>query len=130
VGDGAELTRANIKVVLSLCAKLEGELPEDVTQNFRCLRYILPDRYYATEFKVDQLAQVVEIVHKSIQHQLPIYVHCLAGMERSPTVCIAYLCRYHNLELWEALNWLKQVHPRSMPNESQIRALREYSQHR
>jgi protein-tyrosine phosphatase len=88
----------------------------------------LPDRYYTTQLEVPQLAKVVEVVHQSVQNHLPVYVHCLAGIERSPTVCIAYLCLYQNLELWEALNWIKQVHPSTMPNESQLRALREFLQ--
>ena len=126
--DHLTLANANIKVVLSLCAEIEGSLPETVTRNFNCLRFILPDRYYTTQVETHQLDKAVEIVHQSVQNQLPIYVHCLAGIERSPTVCIAYLCRYQNLELWEALNWVKQVHPSAMPNESQLRVLREFVQ--
>jgi predicted protein tyrosine phosphatase len=126
--DHLRLATANIRVVLSLCAEIEGCLPETITRDFSCLRLILPDQYYTTQLKGHQLAKAVEIVHQSLEHQLPVYVHCLAGIERSPTVCIAYLCLYQNLELWEALNWVKQVHPSAMPNESQLRALREFLQ--
>jgi hypothetical protein len=128
VEDHPRLVAAHIQVVLSLCAEIEGCLPEIITRDFNCLRFILPDRYYTTHLEGQQLSQAVEIVHQSVQNQLPVYVHCLAGIERSPTVCIAYLCLYQNLELWEALNWVKQVHPSAMPNESQLRALREFLQ--
>ncbi|MEB3338797.1 MAG: dual specificity protein phosphatase [Leptolyngbyaceae bacterium] len=124
--DGTVLAAANIKVIFSLCANSEKSLPEEFMQLFRCLRLVLPDSHYATEIKVKQLAAAVDIVQHSIESQLPILVHCLAGVERSPTVCIAYLCRHHNLELWEAINWLKRVHPSSMPTESQIRVVREF----
>lgn len=127
-GEASVLLNGNVKVVLSLCAESEGTLPEDINQNFQCLRLVLPDRYYSTELTVAQLAQAVDIVWKQIDNGLPIFVHCLAGVERSPTVCIAYLCRYHKLELWEAVNWLKQVHPGSMPSASELRAIREYIQ--
>jgi hypothetical protein len=126
--DHSRLVAANIKVVLSLCAEIEGCLPETITRDFNCLRFVLPDRYYTTQLEVHQLAKAVEIVHHSLHNQLPVYVHCLAGIERSPTVCIAYLCLYQNLELWEALNWVKQVHPSAMPNEAQLRTLREFLQ--
>ncbi len=53
-------------------------------------------------------------------------MHCLAGIERSPTVCIAYLCRYHNLEIWEATNWLKEIHPRSHPSASGMKAIQDF----
>lgn len=127
-GDGVELLKSNIKVVLSLCSELEGILPNDITENFSCLRLVLPDRYYQTELTAEQVAQAVAIVHENIQNGLPIFVHCLAGVERSPTVCIAYLCRYQNLDLWEAVNWLKQIHPGSMPTTSGLRAIREFIQ--
>jgi atypical dual specificity phosphatase len=128
IGVGDELLKANIKVVFSLCSELEGTLPDDISQNFKCLRLVLPDRHYTTELTVEQLAQAVEIVRKHLENDLPVYVHCLAGIERSPTVCIAYLCRYQNLKLWEAVSWLKQVHPRSMPSTSELRVIREFIQ--
>lgn len=126
VGEGAQLASQNIKVVLSLCAEVEGTLPEDIREHFQCLKYCLPDSHYDTEMQVSDLAAAVALVHQTIEQQLPLYIHCLAGMERSPTVCIAYLCRYHHLELWEAVNWLKQVHSRTLPTEAQLRVIREY----
>lgn len=127
-GDGAQLLKANIKTVLSLCAEQEGILPEEITQKFQCFRVVLPDRHYTTEMTAEQLAEAVNIVHESVQKNSPIFVHCLAGIERSPTVCIAYLCKYHKMELWEAANWLKQVHSSSLPNDSGLRAIRELLQ--
>jgi predicted protein tyrosine phosphatase len=124
-GDGAILAREKIKVVLSLCAQSEGTLPEDVVQKFRCLRFILPDSYYILGLQPNQLEQVVELIHNHIQSQQPIYVHCLAGVERSPTACIAYLCLHHDMELWEAINRVKQAHPNARPTESQIQVIRD-----
>lgn len=125
-GDGAILAKANIKVVLSLCAETEGKLPEDIIRDFQCFRVVLPDRFYDTELTVEDLSVAVEIVRENLDKNLPTYVHCLAGIERSPTVCIAYLCKYGKMELWEAANWLKQVHPTSLPNPSGLRAIREF----
>ncbi|NES94615.1 MAG: dual specificity protein phosphatase family protein [Desertifilum sp. SIO1I2] len=126
VGEGERLAEQQIQVILSLCAEVEGTLPEEIVQNFRCLRYCLPDSHYATPMQVEDLAAVVDLVHQTVEQQTPLYIHCLAGMERSPTACIAYLCRYQGLELWEAMNWLKQVHPRTLPTEAQLRVIREY----
>lgn len=127
-GDGEKLIKANIKTVFSLCAEHEGVLPEDITKNFQCFRLVLPDRHYTEKMTAEQLTKAVDIVHQSIQNNSPIFVHCLAGIERSPTVCIAYLCKYHKMELWEAANWLKQVHSNSLPNDSALRAIRELLQ--
>ncbi len=127
-GDSALLAQAGIQVVFSLCGTSEGQLPSDVEQQFRCLRLVLPDSRYKSEIKSAQLKAAVEIIQHSVQNELPIYVHCLAGVERSPIVCIAYLCKHYNLELWEALNWIKQAHPAAMPQESQLKAVRHYLQ--
>lgn len=125
-GESLTLKEANIKVVLSLCSEAEGTLPDDISQNFQCFRVVLPDRFYETQLTVEELTAAVNIVRDNMEKQLPIYVHCVAAIERSPTVCIAYLCKYHQMELWEAISWLKQVHPISVPHPSAMRAIREF----
>jgi predicted protein tyrosine phosphatase len=126
LGEGAALAQANIKTIVSLCAPSEGLLPDDIAQNFRCVRFILPDSQFYLGLQVNHLQTAVELIHQAIQQREPVYVHCLAGMERSPTVCIAYLCRYHQLELWEAINYVKQAHSRAMPTETQIQTVKEF----
>jgi predicted protein tyrosine phosphatase len=123
--DCAILTREKIKVVLSLCAQSEGTLSEEIVQKFRCLRFILPDSHYILGLQPNQLERVVELIHNHIQAQQPIYVHCLAGIERSPTACIAYLCLYQDMELWEAINRVKQAHPNAKPTEGQVQVIRD-----
>jgi atypical dual specificity phosphatase len=118
-----QLKAANFKAVLSLCAETEGDLPIEVTQDFRWHRLALPDSHYEESMPVEQLAQAVAIVHSAISQNMPIYVHCLAGMERSPTVCTAYLCLHKNMEVWEALNWVKQSNSRTSLNSSQVQVL-------
>ncbi len=127
-GDSMTLAEANIEAVLTLCARAEGVLPSDITDHFRCFRYILPDSYYIFDLQAEQLAQVVEMMHEQIEQDRAVYVHCLAGVERSPTACIAYLCQYQDLELWEAVSHLKQVHPDAMPTDSQLQVVRELVQ--
>lgn len=123
--DSSILTRERIKVIFSLCAQSEGTLPEEIVQKFRCLRFILPDSHYILRLQTSQLERVVELIHDHVQSQQPIYVHCLAGVERSPTACIAYLCLYQDMELWEAINRVKQAHPSARPTEGQIQVIRE-----
>lgn len=127
-GDSAVLAQANIQTVLSLCAQAEGTLPEDVVQQFHCSRFILPDSHYMVGLQSSQLATVVEMIHNCLDRGEVVYVHCLAGVERSPTACIAYLCQHHQLELWEAVNCLKQAHPKSMPTDAQLRVVKDLVQ--
>lgn len=127
-GDRDRFKQANIQVILSLTAPMEADLPPDVAASFRCARVALPDSRYEAQLRVERLAKAVDLVHRSLSQQLPTYVHCLAGIERSPLVCVAYLCRYHQLDLWEAVNWLKQVRPCAAPSMAQLQVLQAWLQ--
>lgn len=127
-GDRQRLEQANIKVILSLTAPVEADWPPEIAQHFRCARISLPDSRYTINLRVERLAKAVDLVHRSLSQQLPIYVHCLAGIERAPMVCIAYLCSYHDLDLWEAVNWLKQVRPCASPTMAQLQVVQELLQ--
>ncbi|MGB3495456.1 MAG: dual specificity protein phosphatase [Elainellaceae cyanobacterium] len=124
--DGQVLQEAGIRTVFALCDESEGAWPVNLQEQFRCLRYVLPDSRYSTRPTAQQVGEVIRLVHHSIEKSEPVFVHCLAGIERSPSICTAYLCCYQHLPLWQALNWLKQVHPNSRPNDFQIQAIRDY----
>jgi atypical dual specificity phosphatase len=122
-----QFTEAGIKSVLSLCAETEGALPPEILSAFQCRRLVLPDSHYAESLQAEQLGEAVHELKLLLSQHPAVYVHCLAGMERSPTVCIAYLCCEEKMPLWEALNWLKQVNPRTSPISSQLQAVRTLS---
>jgi atypical dual specificity phosphatase len=123
-----QLQAAGFRSVLSLCGETEGKLPPEVPQVFNWMRLVLPDSHYAQQMQVESLAQAVAFVDDSIRTQGPIYVHCLAGMERSPTVCVSYLCVYQGLEVWEALNWVKQSNPRTSLTPPQVQVIQKLVQ--
>ena len=126
-GMATKLTSAGISMVLALCDESEGKMLPEIEASFQTGRYVLPDRHYRQKLTPVQLAAAVEIVHQSLQNQQPIYVHCFAGIERSPAVCVAYLCRYGQQNLWEALEWVKSVHPPTSPTTEQLRVLEQFT---
>lgn len=129
-GESQMLSEAGIDHIVSLCAQAEGVLPLDVSQTFRCQRFILPDSNYLLRLNTRHLNRAVQILNQCFEDRHIVYVHCLAGVERSPTLCIAYLCLHHNFELWEAVTWVKQVHPPAMLTDEQIQVIRDLIQHR
>ncbi|MGJ3246429.1 MAG: protein-tyrosine phosphatase family protein [Elainellaceae cyanobacterium] len=129
-GESQILSEAGIDHVLSLCAQAEGVLPLDVSQTFRCQRFILPDSDYLLRLNTRHLDRAVQILNQCFEARHTVYVHCLAGVERSPTLCVAYLCLHHDFELWEAVTWVKQVHPPAMLTDDQIQVIRDLIQHR
>lgn len=122
-----QLWQMGVRCILTLCDESEGCLPP-IPASFPFLwqRIFLPDSHYAEAINPQALAQVVQTLQHWTQQKLPVYVHCLAGIERSPLACIAYLCTQHHFELWEALNLVQQKHPRTAIRSSQLQALRAY----
>lgn len=53
-------------------------------------------------------------------------VHCLAGISRSPTICIAYLMYSRHLSLDQAHDFIKQRRALISPNLNFMRQLAEY----
>ena len=119
-GEDRFLASAGIQSVLTLCNESEAAIPNEIYQRFHVIRHPLPDSHQAAALTQQGIVTALEIIHSNIVHHRPIYVHCLAGMERSPTICIAYLCLFKGYGVWESLNWLKQIHPRTSPNEVQL----------
>lgn len=44
-----------------------------------------------------------------------LYLHCWAGVERSPLVAIGLLCRAESLSIWDALAQVRALHPPARP---------------
>lgn len=55
-------------------------------------------------------------------------IHCVAGVSRSVTFCIAYLMKYHRMTLLEAYNHVKLKRSMIRPNCGFFRQLIEYEQ--
>ncbi len=122
------LSEHRIKVILSVCPESEGHLPKAIRQGFRCLRVPLTDSRSVIPLDPLDLGEAVDLIQWNLNKQRPVYVHCLAGMERSPTVCLAYLCRYQQFDLLDALGWLRHVHPATRITGAQLSIVRHYLQ--
>lgn len=122
-GHETVLAELGIRSILTLCAPAEGTLPTEIQKSFPCQQFFLPDSHYVQPIEVEQLAEAARIVSRLIQRRSPVYVHCLAGQERSALTCLTYLCCYLELDMMGALAYLKQVHPPASPTNSQLLVL-------
>ena len=55
-----------------------------------------------------ELKRIVRIVHEFIEARERVYIHCNAGMNRAPTVAIAYLHVHEEMALSEAREYVKE----------------------
>lgn len=58
-------------------------------------------------------------------HRSKVYVHCFAGISRSPTVCIAYLMKEKGMTLEEADRTVRNTRPQVGPNEGFLEQLQK-----
>ena len=83
---------------------------------------MLPDHKYNYPLSIDQLNIALE--HLSVLRQGgSVYVHCLAGVERSPLVCMGWLVKNNNLTPTQALDYLMNVHNGTNPLPEQLKLL-------
>ncbi len=48
-----------------------------------------------------------KFINDAIKSDGKVYVHCMAGISRSPTIVIAYLMKYEKMNLDDAYNFVK-----------------------
>ena len=116
------LANEGVAAVLSLCSVQEAPSPAGLQSRFKCRRLVLPDHRVERLPELAELEQALGAVAE-LRASGPVYVHCVAAMERSPLVCLAWLVRCHGLTPQQALDYLMQVHPGTNPLPGQLALL-------
>ena len=120
--DILELKKNQIQSILSLCAKDEYPVKINCEEYFSCKRVVLPDHKYKNPPNIEQLNLALDTL-ESIINSGPVYVHCVAGVERSPLVCMACLVKKHDLTPTQALDYLMDIHSGTNSLPKQLRLL-------
>jgi hypothetical protein len=115
---------AGIRAVFSLCSNEEAPAPAGLEERFCCKRLVLPDHRSADVLELGQLEDALQQL-AALRQVGPVFVHCVAAMERSPLVCMAWLVQTQALSPTEALDYLMQVHPGTNPLPRQLALLRQ-----
>ena len=63
------------------------------------------------------------LLKKLISQNKKVYVHCSAGMYRSPQIVVLYLVLHENYSLEEALNKVTERHAFARPNVSIVNGI-------
>jgi atypical dual specificity phosphatase len=121
-----QLQRMGIQSVLSLTEPDEKLIPSELVEHFVWRRVPMPDGYTGGIPNPEHFGEALDIL-TGWQHQhQPTYVHCLAGIGRSASVCVAYLVDSQGMSLAEAMRFVKQCHPSSSPDQHQVRVMRDF----
>ena len=114
-----ELEEKRIKSVLSLCSEKEILPPQRLKTNFSLKRVVLPDHKSYKKIELGEIIFALKVL-KSLEKSRPTLVHCKAGIERSPLICIAWLIKIGNLSPIDAFDFVIDAHPLSNPIPSQL----------
>ncbi len=118
------LEQEGVSGVLSLCSEHEAPPPSGLHERFVCRRLVLPDHRASRMIELSELEQALALLAE-LQQGCAVFVHCLAAMERSPLVCMAWLVSRHGMTPQRALDYLMEIHTGSSPLPQQLGVLRQ-----
>ena len=117
------LKKNRIKWIFSLCSENEVNVEVNYEEHFCCKRIVLPDHKYKEDLTIDKLNLAINTLAE-IMEIGPVYIHCVAGIERSPLVCMAWLVKHYDLTPTQALEYLMDVNTGTNPLPKQFRLLK------
>ena len=122
--DFETLRGMGIKIIFNLCSEDEEPINVNKYNDFKFIRYILPDHKIDKLITKKQILEAVENVD-TLMKGGSVYIHCMASSERSPLICISWLVLKKNISLINALNHLREVHKQTNPMSNQINVLKQ-----
>ena len=122
-----QLAALGVTAILSLQEELEAAppLPEQ-RQPFVWRRIPVADGHAGGAMSLRQLALAVAQIQVWREQREVVYVHCHAGMGRSPTVAAAYLAATRGLPLGEAIARVRAARTCTSPTAQQLLTLAAY----
>lgn len=107
------------------CCYAEEEVLCPVPRHWRSESLALPDHRGQEPLRPDRLLAALDASEALISQQSPLYLHCLAGRERSSLVAIGLTARRRSLDVFAALDWVRRCHPAASPIYEQLDVLEQ-----
>jgi protein-tyrosine phosphatase len=119
-----QIYKRGVRAVLSLQAEYEDRFegaPEP-----QALRLLVPDYHPPS---IEQLQEAVSFIEEMHTQELPVFIHCHAGMGRAPLTAAAYLMQTRSWDHRQALKHIRHSRPIVTLNEIQMGRLLEWEAH-
>jgi len=120
------LTRQGVTAVLCLTEPPERSIPDSMFHRFVWERVAIPDGYTGGVPELEHFVRALATLTRWHDKGHAVYVHCLAGVGRSPSVCAAYIAQTQEIPLDEAIALVKQQHEFANPDAAQVAVMREF----
>lgn len=117
-----QLEQAGLRARFSCCYPLEPA-PAPPPPRWRSDGVPLPDHREQEPLEIERLAEALERAGRLLSEAAPLYLHCLAGVERSPLLAVGLTAWQRHLSLFDALDWVRRCHPPARPIASHLEQL-------
>lgn len=117
------LRSEGVTAVLSLMEETERPIPPEIPYSFVWKRVPIPDGFKGGIPTESQFVEALQVLSRWHQKSHVVYVHCLAGVGRSPAVSAAYLVHSQGISVEKALMLVKAQHPYAAPDPNQIQVI-------
>lgn len=119
------LAQLGINFVINIAPELP-DTPLVNSRNILYLRiYVLDSSHADLSQHFDEVSDMIEEVRQNNGKTL---VHCVAGVSRSASLCLAYLMKYSGMNLKDAFLHIKSIRPQIRPNSGFFQQLRLYEE--
>ena len=101
------------------CETGKNKFQPTVIISIGCNRNIFPNLVAEYKFSIKDgkesditpfLTEITSLIDKHIKNNV-VFIHCQAGINRSPAIVLAYLCKYHNYTVDQAQSYIKERRP-------------------
>jgi protein-tyrosine phosphatase len=120
------LRRQGITAILCLTEPAEKSVPHEIEHGFVWQRVPIPDGFTGGKPSEAQFTQALDILHRWFTKSHVVYVHCLAGVGRSASVCSLYVAQSQGMDLGAAISLVKQQHQYANPDPHQIEVMHRF----
>ncbi len=122
----SKLRREGVTAVLSLTEKQERLVPDELAHSFLWEQVPIADGFKGGIPTEEQFAEALQILNRWYRKGHVVYVHCLAGVGRSASVCCLYVAQDQGLSLKEAIAYVKAQHSYASPDPNQVEVMQRY----
>ena len=117
------VAQVGIRIIVALHEPTEGE--SEAWQAYGVRLYWVPTRDWV-QIPVTHFDRVVALVSANLKLDIPVLLHCLAGINRAPTMAAAVLCKTRRLNVDKALAVIKCKRASAKPTPEQESSLRSW----
>jgi protein-tyrosine phosphatase len=114
------LEKNGIKNILTCCKNFENSENKKFGEKF--INKIIPIDDISEENILSHLKDAINFIHNCDK----VYVHCIAGVSRSPSIVIAYIMYVNKISYNEAYWIVKNKRKFISPNEGFVKQLKEF----